>query len=427
MLAGTSSYHSEGMVDTREKRSEDKIDKLGLPETGSRDLDEAVTGLMTELLAVRKLYGNQRINDVRLFSVDLDNVVTGISMLSKAHNAGVSGEHVRQATEDMTSLVRDMRARTGAVVREKLDEMVIHTSVSAGRLGETQMVTPAEISITRVLPWKTYPEQSEGMGMFGKSGVHARVSGRFLSAELAPDTKFYHLSATPHFLPKGEMIKINKGEAVAVWEADRGEKLSMVIARPVWRVEPTDDEIYVYGPAFLSEIKGSGTALSDNFGFRQLGRKAVTKLDVGANEYVMAHGSFWMISISLITIAALAMNDPKVMLIAVACMFASLTKWVTDYHREGCVISGGLFSRLTRAAWNWNVRRKAKKHGLISQKNNSWADLTWERTSIPRLLISGLIRIKRQYDPAPTQYYTRSFDRKTTHFYADGRQICLER
>lgn len=408
-----------------------KWDDLMTRASGKEDMIPELKGHLTPLLrdlrTVRTLYVNQRIPDVRLMSIDLENLTAGVDMLAQLRKASVDEERLTNGVSDLNLLIANMRERTSNLISAKVTEMSTHTSVSVG--GMSVLVTKPVRSDIPHAPGATPTPQLVLSTPIGKPGIPATVSGEFLCAELVQETKFEHASPAVYLLPDGESMEIPKGQGLtvwsglskdalrqvsdkAVWEGFSAESAREILANSAYRLEAISEDTQLHGPCFVSESKGPQGLLFKNLGFEQFGRKPMHGVDSLDLMMVMLISSFLSVAMLLPLAYAshLLENNPNSLLgwgIRVSffgLVTCGVLKLFMDLYRERFVTSGGVPSRIFRSLWNWNVRKRACKNGIVSQKNTSIIKKRWHELGPIRSTLHLLRGKNTVYGPPKRDY-----------------------
>lgn len=375
---------------------ESLMQRVAEKEKAFPEFGDALSTLIRGMRTVKSLYGAQRISDVRLFSIDLDNLVQSVDMLSHAKSSGVDNEKLADSIGNVRSLIADMDQRVEGLVNDKLTEMRVHTAVAIGGL------TPQKVEHFEppVVENSISTDLHHEFENFGDETVTAKISGKFLSAEFIPAHRIKHVKSNICFLPEGRAMQISHGEAIAIWAGKEGDLVKDVMSHRVYRVEPVEGNMVILGPAFISEVADTSNVLIKNLGFSAIPPRTKT---------VQYLDSFQMILLSLGMVAFLLMrfgvqaleNKFSQEQITPVYLFMALFSilnlyWIVIALRGKRLLSGGRLNNFSRRVMNQALNRRAHSHGLIV--GDVMNKFSWERMSLFKLMTRRLRKPSSFYE-----------------------------
>lgn len=266
------------------------------------ELDGAISSLFMELRSVWALYADTRVPDRRLFSVDIENLADGLEMLTDLRKAGVHDERMTDALGNVISLARNMQMRAKALIEDKINAAVIHTSVAS--LGLKSM-TPAHTPNTPIVLTDAETHASEGAGSRPMSlamsdiGLSGRVSGEFVFGKLSEDDKFKHVKTDLFFLPANRVLTVREDEVVALWAGHAHLSTSDVLRNKTYRIEPGTSPIEIHGPVFVSQVVSARKILTPHREFR-----LEADPDTNPENTFEAESAFMMLCCGLVLLGA---------------------------------------------------------------------------------------------------------------------------
>lgn len=234
-------------------------------ETLFPNLDGRVSAAISDMRTVWALHADRRFPDRRLFGLDLENLASGLDMLTELARAGVQDERMDEGVRDVRALARDMQARARAIIDDRLTDTLVHTSVASLGLRSTEP-HPESASAQAIVLKESETQTAENRHApltsiaISAPGVGGRILGEFASARVVDEVKFKHVKPDLFFLPAGRVLTVSIGEAVALWQGETGEPVPDVLKKPAYRIEPISDVVEVEGPVFVSQ-----TAIADPF------------------------------------------------------------------------------------------------------------------------------------------------------------------
>lgn len=335
-------------------------------------LNGAITRLIADMRAVKRLYGDVRISDHRLMGVDLENLAEGLDNLCHLRNSGVRDELLDELLTPIRALVADMSARTQNLVRAKISEAQIQLSVATARIS----VNP-DADATPEPPIISHPGVSlvsadpSGAVRVPVSGITARISGEAIFGEIKRD-RFTHVHKDLMFLREGQALRLARDDAAAVWCGYEGQPLIEVMDAPVYRVEPVSSSVQIHGPAFVSRVVSAQKVLTASGGTRLLPSKNYYGPEDDDYHFRMVGCAAMLLLISILTYEV-STSSPELAGLAgisvLSLMCAALPVGVIG----NVVLSSVLSGEISTETW-WRVahrkiknrmtRKRAREHGM---------------------------------------------------------------
>lgn len=276
------------------------------------EMDNAATSLMSNLRSVRRLYGDDRIPDRRLFGLDIANLADGLSRLADLRQAGITDPKLTQGLIDMKRLAEDMRSRAQEMIHARVEDALTHTSIATLKLRDT----PVEITLSATPP--TVLSDSETQNVSGRMRVlisdvlsapkiGGQITGEWRQAQIENPLTTRHVSREIFFLPENRVLSVEAGQSVILWEGAPGDPVIDVLQRSAYQIESVSGDVQIQGPVFVSQASPVKTS------FLQIFRRGVrNKKDevVERRDGISFSGEHMLMGMMLIMMSLVFRNIP---------------------------------------------------------------------------------------------------------------------
>lgn len=238
------------------------------------ELDGAASAMIADLNRVRGLYGDARVPDRRLLGLDVENVASSLDMLASLRKADVHEDEMAQSLTDLRALIVDMQARARSLIHDKLQDVLVHTTVASlglrnDPMPEIKIVKPIVMDKDETSASSKVSKTARPICLaFDDRELGGRIDGEFKFAKIAETDKFSHVDPNIFFLPAGRALTVNTDEVVALWPGKEGVSTEDVLTKTAYRMEPSDAPVQVHGPVFVSQVKSRKRFLHAHDGFK---------------------------------------------------------------------------------------------------------------------------------------------------------------
>lgn len=340
------------------------------------ELDGITDALISDLRSVRRIYGEARIPDRRLFQIDLSNLAFGLARIASLRAEAVDEDKISQAITDMCALATDMRTRSQVLIDDMISDTLMHTSVAT--LGLKNEMAPQKRASAHPMRLREDDTQeayardrTHTAVILDTEGVGGKMAGEVATAQIVDPCHSAHVHQNIFFLPEGRILTVGEGEAVALWEGQPDQSIAEVLENAAYRIEATSGMIEIQGPVFISKV-ASGMRVLDGMNGLTLMPKAHTPMSPIVSIFRIAAGFTMVQMMMMISWAMETTPDPQSLpaWLTTAVPLTAAYFVITGFNRvkmfkDGHTSREKKLHKLTRVIWNLRVRKRAKINGLL--------------------------------------------------------------